>query len=472
MITRLEVDGFKSLSNFAVDLPPFVALVGSNASGKSNIFDALALLSRVVTMPLAEALAQGRGEPQEQFRRRGDGTRCDTIRLAAELLVPTAVSDDYGSNAQIDHTRLRYELAFSVRADERGIRRPLIDEETIVPIAKGKDRLGRQDRLGDKVDSAFAERHLRYKGSRWEILKTKSRPEGGRYFTLKGVRRPGNAGRMFDIPAERAASTVLSSITTAIDYPLLFAVRKEIASWRFLQLEPGALRMPSPVGSPDDHLQNNGANLAWVLELLRLANEAEQGPGLDAVAADLARIVRGFSEVEVRANNARGQWEVYLHTRDEGEVSARIASDGTMRMLALLVALYEPDEPGVVCFEEPENGINPQRLSAMIEVLRGLVTDMSGTGHGRDEGLVQLIMSSHSPTMPLDLDPGELLVIDSVGLIEGGSSRPSRVTRARRILGTGTQLALTGEWPGLPAASRYSLPGISREEAEQIVNAL
>lgn len=69
MLTRLEVDGFKSFAGFAVDLPTLGAFVGANASGKSNIFDAIALLSRVATMPLLEAFSQGRGEPEEQFRR-------------------------------------------------------------------------------------------------------------------------------------------------------------------------------------------------------------------------------------------------------------------------------------------------------------------------------------------------------------------------------------------------------------------
>ena len=43
MITRLEVDGFKSLRDFAVDLEPCTVLVGPNSAGKSNIMDALGI---------------------------------------------------------------------------------------------------------------------------------------------------------------------------------------------------------------------------------------------------------------------------------------------------------------------------------------------------------------------------------------------------------------------------------------------
>ena len=48
MITRIEIDGFKSFLDFKLDVPPFLALVGPNASGKSNLFDALRLVADVV----------------------------------------------------------------------------------------------------------------------------------------------------------------------------------------------------------------------------------------------------------------------------------------------------------------------------------------------------------------------------------------------------------------------------------------
>jgi AAA15 family ATPase/GTPase len=55
MITRLEVDGFKSRRDFAVDLEPFTVFIGPNSAGKSNILDALDLLSRLTSAPIAEA---------------------------------------------------------------------------------------------------------------------------------------------------------------------------------------------------------------------------------------------------------------------------------------------------------------------------------------------------------------------------------------------------------------------------------
>lgn len=47
MITRIEIDGFKSFHQFAVDLRPFQVFIGPNGVGKSNLFDAIVLLSNL-----------------------------------------------------------------------------------------------------------------------------------------------------------------------------------------------------------------------------------------------------------------------------------------------------------------------------------------------------------------------------------------------------------------------------------------
>jgi len=52
MITRIEIDGFKSFSNFSMDLKPFQVIIGAKGSGKSNLFDALQVLGRTAYMDL------------------------------------------------------------------------------------------------------------------------------------------------------------------------------------------------------------------------------------------------------------------------------------------------------------------------------------------------------------------------------------------------------------------------------------
>jgi AAA15 family ATPase/GTPase len=68
MIRRLKVSGYKSLREVEVRFEPLSIIFGPNASGKSNLLDALSLLSRMVTQKnLKEAFEQHRGLPLESF---------------------------------------------------------------------------------------------------------------------------------------------------------------------------------------------------------------------------------------------------------------------------------------------------------------------------------------------------------------------------------------------------------------------
>ena len=74
MIQHVKVQGYKSLRDVDISLKPLTVLVGPNASGKSNLFDALNLLSRIVTAPsLNEAFDAHRGVPLEAFYYGEDG---------------------------------------------------------------------------------------------------------------------------------------------------------------------------------------------------------------------------------------------------------------------------------------------------------------------------------------------------------------------------------------------------------------
>jgi Predicted ATPases len=68
MIRRIRIDGYKSLRGVELALRPLTLIIGPNAGGKSNLFDALGLLSRMATRPsLADAFREHRGDPLEAF---------------------------------------------------------------------------------------------------------------------------------------------------------------------------------------------------------------------------------------------------------------------------------------------------------------------------------------------------------------------------------------------------------------------
>src|SRR3972149_3096599 len=68
MIKRIKVQGYKSLRDVDIKLKPLTVIIGPNAVGKSNLLDALALVSRMATRKtLKEAFEEHRGAPLEAF---------------------------------------------------------------------------------------------------------------------------------------------------------------------------------------------------------------------------------------------------------------------------------------------------------------------------------------------------------------------------------------------------------------------
>ena len=75
MITRIEIDGYKSFENFYMDIEPFTAIAGVNGVGKSNLFDAIRHIGKIATLSLREAFETDRGSLEDLFTAYPDGSR-------------------------------------------------------------------------------------------------------------------------------------------------------------------------------------------------------------------------------------------------------------------------------------------------------------------------------------------------------------------------------------------------------------
>ncbi len=245
------------------------------------------------------------------------------------------------------------------------------------------------------------------------------------------IQQDGHAGRTRS--AEAAEATVLSSITSA-EFPHLYALREEMRSWRFLQLEPSAMRRPSPTTAPD-LLEPSGVNLATVLARIQAESDTVERPkGVVAdIAGDLAALIPGVVDLNVVEDVPNREYRVDVQLRDGPPFSSRVVSDGTLRVLALLTLLHDPRRRGLVCFEEPENGVHPFRLKLMIERLRELLSDPSGAEVDQDEPLSQMLLNSHSPLVLSCLDAGEMVFADIVTAIDPVTKGANPKTRVRLV---------------------------------------
>jgi predicted ATPase len=431
MLTRIEIDGFKTFRDFALDIPPFLVVLGKNAAGKSNLFDALQFIRLMADESLLEAAQHTRGDVIELFHRRTDGSRMTEMRFAAEVLLDRTVTDAFGDTAEVSHSRLRYEVSVELRSSTRGLR-PYVAREFAKLIRRADDRW--MTRFPPNMRRQLAV----YSSRSADLLETDTSDATRPRFM---IRQQGSAGRARELPASEATATVLSSLTTANDFPLLYALKREFQSWRLLHLDPTALRAPDSYDDPDV-LGSNGAHLANTLRRIAQETATDDRPEgvLNDLSADLAAVIPEVVGVGLNEDETRRQRQVEVLSRDEAPFSARVASDGTLRAIALLAALYDPRGAGLICFEEPENGIFPQRLAQFVRHLRNLVARaQENRASGGSPALTQLILSSHSPAILRALRShydthlrDDVVFIDTAAKVSPGSPK-SRVTRVRRI---------------------------------------
>jgi predicted ATPase len=391
MITRLEIDGFKTFQKFSLNFEPFQLIVGPNAVGKSNLFDALRLLSRLADNDLRTAF-QGtesevitevmRGDAVELFTMLPQGGASTTIKLAVEMLIERQIQDSWGAKADLKHTRLRYEITIERRLDDRGLERLYVVHERLRPIYRDTD--------------IWVKRHMKNERSRWLPPLKAGRKEDFISTTEKdgvstiSVHQDGHGGRKSSV-AERVERTVLSGITNT-EFPHAFAAREEMRQWRFLQLNPRSLRSPSPMIAPQS-ISPDGNFLPSTLARLDAFDEF----ALSDISRDLAALVPGVLAVEVEDDLARNRYTIWARMQDGRRFSSRVLSDGTLRLLVLVAFKNDPDYRGVLSFEEPENGVHPFRLKNMVDLLQELTTDFSNTDE--TQPLRQLLLNTHSPVL-------------------------------------------------------------------------
>ena len=202
------------------------------------------------------------------------------------------------------------------------------------------------------------------------------------------VSQDGSQGKRRVYPLKNATKTVLSSYDS-IDFKHILAVREEMRSWRFLQMNPEDLRLPtSKVSGEDDVITSSGKNLAAALYRIKLSDPYR----LKEITRKLNSFIPDFVSVDVFDDKENKQYIIKLTDVDGKEYSSRVLSEGTMRILALCILWQDDKHKGLLCFEEPENGIHPFRMKAMSLLLKDLSTDF----YDEESPLRQVLINTHS----------------------------------------------------------------------------
>ena len=431
MLTRLQVSGFKNLVDVDVRFGPFTCIAGANGTGKSNLFDAIQFLSRLASDTFVDAAASIRAEDekatsvQNLFHRIGS-EYTDSISFTAEMIIPDEGVDDLGQMAKASITFVRYSLELAYRVDEK------------LPFS-GSFELIREEL--EQINLREASRHLKFHHSAkdWRnsvVTGRRTAPfissvdhEGQRVIRLH--QDGGSSGRPQSFSASNLPRTVLSTVN-ATESPTSLLARREMQSWRLLQLEPASLRRPDELMTPPG-MHPDGSHLpATLYSLARSENQAESD-GQDTwvyeqIALRLSDLIDDVYEVSIDRDEKRLLLTLQVQDRNGTTYPARSLSDGTLRFLALAVLALDPTAQGVICLEEPENGIHPGRIAAMLELLQEIAVDVTRPVE-RNNPLRQVIVNTHSPAVVHLVPPDSLLIAETEQAIRNGNRFQKAVFR-------------------------------------------
>ncbi|TVP61999.1 MAG: chromosome segregation protein SMC [Nodularia sp. (in: Bacteria)] len=342
MLSKIRVQHYKSLFDTEVDLEPLTILIGPNGSGKSNICEALFVLSDFLQSLIA-----------------------NTSNFELFPFFTQTIQKTSNNHPQIEskfwHGKLDY-LTF---------------EATSLNASENTSSGKFQDFLNIQVN--YPQRTLDIGKSQPNALKNLqvTRPNA-----LKNLHSTSQF-RNFLISNEYSDSAIGNALRKVDIYDF------------------------APVDLSSKILSNEGMN--------------KTGEGIVYALVDILHTNRKhFDELEERLKRLvpniqrillpRGENKTFLleliDRYSEHHIPAADISDGTLRILAFLTALYQENTPSIICFEEIENGVHPWLLHKMIELLKIVSTE------GIAGKPVQILITTHSPVLLNYVEPHQVRAVE------------------------------------------------------------
>ena len=342
-IEELSVKNYRALKDLQLKgLTPLTVFLGPNGSGKSTIFDVFAFLSECFSVGLRKAWDK-RGRFKELRTRGTEGAIVFELKYREKQKSPI----------------ITYHLAI-----EEGKKGPYVAEEWL------------QWRRGQR-------------GKPFKFLDFK---EGtGQVVTGE---MPDEQDQRVD---EQLASPEMIAVNTLgqlAKHPRVNALRRFITGWYLSYLTADNTRV-TPEAGPQERLSATGDNLPNVIQYLKEQYEDR----LEEILKTLSRRVPRLEKVDAEL---MADGRLLLQIKDapfDQPILAKFASDGTLKMLAYLTVLYDPEPPQLIGIEEPENHLHPRLLPELAEECR----DASAR--------TQLMVTTHSPFFVDGLKPEELWVL-------------------------------------------------------------
>jgi predicted ATPase len=343
-IESLHIQNYRALKDITLEkITPLTVLLGPNGSGKSTLFDVFAFLSECFSDGLRKAWDR-RGRFRELRSRDQDGSIVIEIQYREKPKAPL----------------ITYHLE--------------IEEQARGPVVK-------REFLRWKRGHPAAPFHfLDYKYGQGKVI-TGENPE--------------STDTRIEKPLSGPDVLAVSTLGTLAENPRVIALRNFITGWHLSYLSADAAR-GNPQAGAAERLSPTGDNLPNVIQYLR-----EQHPErLEQIFETLRRRIPRIEKVEAEVLQDSRLLLLVKDAPFSTPVLSRFASDGTLKLLAYLTVLYDPDPPQLVGIEEPENYLHPRLLAELAEECQQAAQR------------TQLIVTTHSPFFINPLRPEEVWVLD------------------------------------------------------------
>ncbi len=361
LITRIRALNFRSLANVEIELDPLTVFVGPNASGKSNILDALRFIRDALTTRLQQAI-DGRGGMSAIRRWSPKGRPYDvTLEVSIE-----------GEN---------WKASF---------------EFTLGSELRGEFRVKRE-----RCEVSYKNIPYDYeiRNGQWEKY-PKLHPAIMDLRTQEQI-----SAKVFqDMPTNEF---FLPKAALLLGIPAFSKVWGAFRNMGFYNLYPNAFREPAKPTNPYP-LHDEGNNLASTLRALR----REHKESYQRIVKFLGTAVPGVEDVSVKQVGsylvAQVHHQVSSTTERRGK-SRRAAfdlaqeSDGTLRLLALFTALFQKPPRTLIGIEEPELNIHPGALAVLRDAMQ-LASQES-----------QILVTTHSPELLAEFPPEAFRIVEMAG---------------------------------------------------------
>lgn len=374
MITLIEAKNFRCLRYIRQPLGRFHVLVGANASGKTTFLDVIAFLGQLVSDGLEKTIY----ERTQNFRDLTWGREGDGFELAIEATIPD------------DRRNLLKDKGFCTIRYEISLGTDIVSDEFIIKTEKvflkkaeqfSKQKKEEQIELFPNWDRNPPDTIVTARADEMSRMIVTKNPKGNDNFYSEIHSGSGKGWALsFKLGTRKSALGNLPEdeskfpVTTWLKKFLIEGVQQFI-------LNSLLIRRPSPPGQIRG-FKTDGSNLPWVVDNLlkkHLDNFKNWINHLQTALPDLENI-----RILERAEDKHRY--LMLCYREGLEVPSWMASDGTLRLLALTLPAYLPDLTGVYLIEEPENGIHPKAVETAYQSLSSVYS-------------AQVLLATHSPVI-------------------------------------------------------------------------